>query len=95
MKQLDENYLFIPPTVRYCHNLPGNAKLLFGLIAHRANEEGKAIFGYDELAEIFNSSKKAIYFWIIALENEGFLISKMVRRGRVHYRFFLILCDPG
>ncbi len=95
MKQLDENYLFIPPGVRYCNRLPANAKLLFGIVANRAKDEGKAIFGYDELAQMFNSSKKSIYFWINALEEEGFLISKMLRRRKVHYRAFIILITAG
>ena len=95
MKELNENYLFIPPAVRYCHSLPPNAKILFGEIAARANEEGEAIFGYDELAEMFNASKKSVYFWVTALEEEGFILSRMDQIKKVHFRAFLLVLKPA
>lgn len=90
MKQLKNDYLFIPNEVRYSAILPPNAKLLFGEIANRANEKGEAVFHYDEFPEMFNVNKKAVYLWICALENEGFIKSKMIRRQKEHYHIFQI-----
>ena len=95
MKALEENYLFIPPAVRYNPNLQPNAKILFGEIALRANEKGEALVGYDELPKMFSTSKKAVYHWIAALKEEGFLVSEIVRKKKVHYHAFLIRLKPA
>ena len=94
MKTLKENYLFIPLQVRYNQNLIPNAKLLFGEIANRANEEGKLIIAYEELRKIFRVDKKTIYFWIKSLEDEGYLASDMLRIKKIHYHVFLIGLVP-
>jgi len=91
MKTEDHNCLYIPVEVRHCPNLQPNAKLLFGEIVSRANEKGEAIFQYDEIPEMFNVKKKAVYYWVDALERKGFIISKILRRRRIHYQAFKIL----
>ncbi|MDR5591210.1 helix-turn-helix domain-containing protein [Christiangramia sp. SM2212] len=98
MNSISKDFLFIPIQVRYCNGLPPNAKILFGEIASRANEENKAIFHYDEFPELFGVNKKAVYLWISALEKEGFLKSRMIRKQKEHYHIFLLttgITSPG
>ncbi len=85
------DYLFIPPKVRYCIQLPPNAKLLYGVIANRTNEKGLSLFGNQELADIFRVDKQSIYHWVTALEKEGFIKSRNLRKKLIHYRCFLIV----
>ncbi len=91
MEAKKEDYLLIPPLVRYNLNLPPNAKLLYGEIAQRTNDKGLSLFGNQELADLFNVDKQSIYYWVTALIEEGFIKSQILRRNKVHYRCFLIL----
>ncbi len=93
MKTEKKDFLLIPPKVRYSITLPPNAKLLYGEIANRTNEKGLSLFNNQDLADLFNVDKQSIYYWVTALEAEGFLKSKTIRKRKVHYRYFFI--DPG
>jgi hypothetical protein len=66
-------YAIIPATVRYCEDLPANAKLLYGEITALCHEQGFCWANNYYFSELYNVSKVSISKWISALQREGFI----------------------
>ena len=66
-------YAIIPATVRYCKELPANAKLLYGEITALASTDKGCFARNKYFANLFNVDVRTIARWINLLEQYGFI----------------------
>ena len=70
-------YAVIPAEVRYNETLPANAKLLYGEISALCNKEGYCWATNAYFAKLYKSSNVTISRWFSALENAGYIETKI------------------
>lgn len=70
-------YAVIPAEVRYDSTLPANAKLLYGEISALCNKEGYCWATNAYFAKLYKSSNVTISRWFSALENAGYIETKI------------------
>ena len=63
----------IPGGVLYDPELPGNAKLLYGLISALTNQEGYCFAGNDYFACRMGVEERTVRRWLSALQKRGFI----------------------
>jgi DNA-binding transcriptional ArsR family regulator len=72
-------YAIIPANVRYDKHLTANAKLLYGEITALCNEKGYCWATNGYFSELYSASKVSISKWISALEQRGYIKTKIER----------------
>jgi hypothetical protein len=75
--QTPNYYAVIPAEVRYDETLPANAKLLYGEISALCNKEGYCWATNAYFAKLYKSSNVTISRWFSALENAGYIETKI------------------
>ena len=71
---IQPNYFaVIPAEVRYCENLPANAKLLYGEITALSNKEGFCWATNNYFAKLYNKHPITISSWVAKLEKYDFI----------------------
>lgn len=66
-------YAIIPAEVRYCKDLPPNAKLLYGEITALASTDKGCFARNKYFADLYGVSVRTIQGWIELLEDKGFI----------------------
>jgi hypothetical protein len=77
-KENPNYYAIIPANVRYCKEIPANAKLLYGEITALCNQKGYCWASNDYFAKLYGVSKKSISSWISKLEKNKFVSIQMI-----------------
>lgn len=66
-------YAIIPADVRYCKDLPPNAKLLYGEISALASTDKGCFARNKYFADLYDVSVRTIQQWMELLEQKGFI----------------------
>lgn len=82
MENKKSYFAIIPADVRYCENLPANAKLLYGEITALCNERGYCWASNKYFAELYKKSSKTISLWVKALADNGFVEYEVEENNR-------------
>lgn len=77
-KENPNYYAIIPANVRYCKEIPANAKLLYGEITALCNQKGYCWASNDYFAKLYGVSKKSISSWISQLAKNKYITIQMV-----------------
>ena len=90
-------YAIIPANVRYDHDLPANAKLLYGELTALSQEKGFCWAGDQYFMDLYCVSKSTVQSWLRALEKKGY-ISRSVKykagTKEIEFRYINILAYP-
>ena len=70
-------YAIIPSEIRYCKELPANAKLLYGEITCLSNKEGYCWASNGYFAKLYGVNKATVSRWVSALEKMGKIRTKI------------------
>lgn len=73
MEQKPNYFAIIPADVRYCKNLPPNAKLLYGELTALSSTDKGCFARNKYFAELYGVSVRIIQQWLELLEQEGFI----------------------
>jgi hypothetical protein len=96
-KENPNYYAIIPANVRYCKEIPANAKLLYGEITALCNKKGFCWASNDYFAKLYGVSKKSISSWISKLEKNKFISIQMIYKEgskEILNRYIKILAYP-
>jgi len=96
-KENPNYYAIIPANVRYCKEIPANAKLLYGEITALCNQKGYCWASNDYFAKLYGVSKKSISSWISKLEKNKFISIQMIYKEgskEILNRYIKILVYP-
>lgn len=66
-------YAIIPANVRYCEDIPPNAKLLYGELTALAQKEGYAWPSNGHLAKLYSVNPTTVSEWLRKLQAMGFI----------------------
>jgi len=77
-KENPNYYAIIPANVRYCKEIPANAKLLYGEITALCNQKGYCWASNDYFAKLYGVSKKSISSWISQLAKNKYITIQMI-----------------
>lgn len=80
MKENEPYYVIIPANVRYDDTLTANAKLLYGDIMARIDDDGYCRASNTYFAQLYNVSPVAISRWIKNLRQSGYIKQTMLYR---------------
>ena len=81
MKDKPNYYAVLTANVRYDHELPPNAKLLYAEISALCNMNGKCTASTKYFADLYNVSKVSIQKWLKALEQKKYINRKVVYKN--------------
>ncbi len=73
MKERPNYYAIIPAEVRYCEDLPSNAKLLYGEITALASTDGGCFARNKYFANLYHVDVRTVQNWLEMLEEKGFI----------------------
>ena len=96
-KENPNYYAIIPASVRYCKEIPANAKLLYGEITALCNQKGYCWATNDYFAKLYGVSKQSISTWISKLEKNKFISVQMIYKEgtkEILNRYIKILVYP-
>src|SRR5574344_2102723 len=96
-KENPNYYAIIPANVRYCKEIPANAKILYGEITALCNKKGFCWASNDYFAKLYGVSKKSISSWISKLEKNKFISIQMIYKEgskEILNRYIKILAYP-
>jgi hypothetical protein len=96
-KENPNYYAIIPANVRYCKEIPANAKLLYGEITALCNQKGYCWASNDYFAKLYGVSKQSISTWISKLEKNKFISIQMIYKEgtkEILNRYIKILVYP-
>lgn len=72
-KEKANYYAIIPADVRYCKDLPPNAKLLYGEITALASTDKGCFARNKYFAELYDVDVRTVQNWLEMLEDKGFI----------------------
>lgn len=72
-KEKANYYAIIPAEVRYCKDLPPNAKLLYGEITALASTDKGCFARNKYFAELYDVDVRTVQNWLEMLEDKGFI----------------------
>jgi len=82
-------YAVIPADVRYCKDLPPNAKLLYGELTALASKEGYCWASNEYFSELYNVDKSTISRWVSRLAELGFI--KVFIEENYHRKIYIAM----
>lgn len=82
-------YAVIPANVRYCNDLPANAKLLFGEITALSNETGYCWASNSYFADLYNVASETISRWVSLLAKHEFIRVEVIESEGNQRRIYL------
>ena len=97
MKNKPNYYAVLTANVRYDHELPPNAKLLYAEISALCNMNGKCTASTKYFADLYNVSKVSIQKWLKALEQKKYINRKVVYKNdskEIDIRYITIVNEP-
>ena len=97
MKDKPNYYAVLTANVRYDHDLPPNAKLLYAEISALCNMNGKCTASTKYFADLYNVSKVSIQKWLKALEQKNYINRKVVYKNdskEIDIRYITIVNEP-
>jgi len=97
MKDKPNYYAVLTANVRYDHDLPPNAKLLYAEISALCNMNGKCTASTKYFADLYNVSKVSIQKWLKALEQKNYINRKVVYKNdskEIEIRYITIVNEP-
>lgn len=81
-KENPNYYAIIPANVRYCKEIPANAKLLYGEITALCNQKGYCWASNNYFADLYEVTPQAISKWINQLAKKGYITLDYERAGK-------------
>ncbi len=87
-------YAVIPAEVRYCKDLPPNAKLLYGEITALASTDKGCFARNKYFAKLYDVSVRTIQQWLELLENKGFIERSTARANDTGLRAIRLKSAP-
>lgn len=95
MQERPNYYAIIPAEVRYCKDLPPNAKLLYGEITALAGTNKGCFARNKYFAELYDVSVRTIQQWIELLEEKGFIERTTSRTSDTGLRELKLKSSPA